>query len=388
MPRTRSVRSPLRSWTQATPPYRNSHPPRLAATSVLLILWFAATSWGGDPSLYFDVTPLVACRPLHDPEFETDSPGEELIEARCQVSVLASGEPGGTPDECLFHFFSPETHTRVQDFLPKTALVTDVVGTVRVSQGRERTQGLEFSTGAQFETVANAKASVSGSRHQSYSVSYDRLPPRETLTAVGTLGRGAGVYFKQRRTSQTSLEGAREFVLILRVPQGWRAGYLRLVCQARSFGAQGGRGDPLMAAASYLVPLFRAGDLEAKQAGELLFLREQQLIADAYEHRAAIGHARRPSVIHELLLADPKFPEEWLSIILRGNSRSGPEPFETRLPPSTIEKIARYRQSRTALSALSTAGKRSQDDRSSSRPRPPKPHDLADNSETKQREKP
>ncbi|HEY6563474.1 MAG TPA: hypothetical protein VIY86_03210, partial [Pirellulaceae bacterium] len=237
---------------------------RVFQSAVCLVVCVAGGVRATTTGLHFDVSPLVACVSVEDAMFSSATPQEELIEARCLVSVLTTDAQPGWLRECLFHFYSPEGHTRVHDYFPKSSLVSDIVGPIRVEQQRDKSQGLEITAGTALESPGHAEISGSAKRRQAYSLAYDLLPPRETLTAVGTLGRGAGVYFKQRQTSQSTLEGAREFVLILQVPKGWRAGYLRLVCQARNVRHAGDANPQLAASASFLIPLFAAGDVEAQ----------------------------------------------------------------------------------------------------------------------------
>lgn len=317
------------------------------ALGYLSVVPSTGTLLAGAPAFHFDVSPQVACTRYSDPAFAYAAPQEELIEARCQVSVLTTDLATGSLRECLFHFYSPDGRMRVHDYLPKTALVTDIVGPIRVEQERDRTQGLQLSTGTAVESLGHLEVTGSANRRQAYSLAYDRLPPRETLAAVGTLGRGAGVYFKQARTSQTSLEGAREFVLILRVPRGWRAGYLRLVCQARK--ADGDRQPELAASASFLVPLHAAGDVEAQAAAEQLFLAERHLVAESQRQQRAIQQASRPSLAYELNFKEPRVPENWLGEILRRPPGHPGMGFESYLPPTVQKSIAHYRHCLASL---------------------------------------
>lgn len=303
----------------------------------------------------FDATPLVTCLRVDDPVFERQAMDERLIEARCQVSVLALGVPEASLQECLFHFYSPELHTRVYDYLPKTTLVSDVVGNLRVSQNDERSRGLQVSAGAEAASHAQAEISGSANRRHAYSLSYEQLPPLETLSAVGTLGRGAGAYFKQRRTTQSSLEGSREFVLHLQVPKAWRGGYLRLVCQARAVPRHADHEGPLLGSATFLVPLYLAGDTEAKNGARGLWQMEQALIAAAERGSDPLRKASRPTLLHELALTEPKFPDNWLSLILRSPAEADEFGFERALPAGVREALGKYRAVKRRFNQLATS---------------------------------
>jgi hypothetical protein len=262
---------------------------------------------------------------------------------------------GQSLQECLFHFFSPEPHTRVHDYFPKTLLVTDVLGSVRIQQSQERAVGTEAKIGTSIQGVGEVEVGGSLERRHAYSLAYDRLPPLETLTAVGTLGRGSGVYFKQRQTSQNSLEGSREFILVLRVPQGWSAGYLRLVCQARTSRHADASDAHLAASQSFLLPLYAAGDLQAKQAALELQNAEMNLWNEVLAQQESIRRANRPTVAHELLLVDPVLPENWLSQIIRHAASAPPLSFERRLPPPVQAALEQYRSSKRSFDELAGA---------------------------------
>ena len=302
-------------------------------------------------SIHFDVSPQASCQAIVDEEFSATVPNEQLIEVRCQVSVLATDLRRESLSECLFHFFSPEPHTRVHDYFPKTRLATDIVGSLHVQQDQEDSAGAQLHVGSHIEPAVQLDATGGGNRRHAYSLSYDRLPPMEALTAVGTLSRGAGVYFKQKRSTQTSLEGSREFVLVLRVPAGWRAGYLRLVCQARA--TSDGRSERLAASSSFLLPLYLAGDAEAKGAAIQLHQTEQQLLFQSQRQHAALRRASRPTVIHELSLADPVIPSDWLNQVIRSPAAAAPLPFESRLPDTLRQLVAEYHQIKVNLAAWS-----------------------------------
>jgi hypothetical protein len=75
------------------------------------------------------------------------------------------------------------------------------------------------------------------------------------------------LFFKFKPSSQSTLEGSREFSAVLAVPSEWRAGVVVVSCQAR-----GRQPRYLIPAAersqhrTFLVALHQAGDDEARQA--------------------------------------------------------------------------------------------------------------------------
>jgi hypothetical protein len=61
----------------------------------------------------------------------------------------------------------------------------------------------------------------------------NRLPPKHAVVVSGTSSEGRGVFFKLKRSSQTSLEGVHELSVAFAVPANWRAGEVQVSCSAR-----------------------------------------------------------------------------------------------------------------------------------------------------------
>jgi hypothetical protein len=122
------------------------------------------------------------------------------------------------------------------------------------------------------------------------TVRYELAPPQETLIASGTLQRSRAVYFKLRPAAQVTLEGAKEFTLVLRTPHGWRADSLHVRCQAirRIRTMLSGRDQQTTAGGGeFAVALYAAGDEEAKAlAGEFV-------AADGRLRRAVTAYMRQ-----------------------------------------------------------------------------------------------
>ncbi len=60
----------------------------------------------------------------------------------------------------------------------------------------------------------------------------NRLPPKHVVVVSGTYAEGRGVFFKLKRTSQTSLEGVHELAVTFVAPRTWRAIALEIECNA------------------------------------------------------------------------------------------------------------------------------------------------------------
>lgn len=310
---------------------------------------FAGT--GDGQVLQFDTNPSVACQEVADGAFAASVPGEKLIRVDCHISVLGIHRER-TLDECLFHFYSPEFHTRVQDYSPKTIVATDVVGNIQVQSEHVQSQGVRLGVEGDASNFLHANATANHETNSAENRSFEVLPPRELVTAAGTLGRGSGVYFKIRRTSQQSLEGTHLFSLILRVPSMWRAGYLRLHCQGFTDETRL-QPSQMLAQSAFMIPLYLVGDTEAKQQATRLMSAEQSLIAAVREHQGAIQKVNRPSLLHEVALKSPQLPDQWLVTLLRQPANAPAEPFEYILPPEIRQQMAELRSEKQKMSEFS-----------------------------------
>jgi len=293
----------------------------------------------------FDASPIVACRDVSTEEFLVEYPGEQLLEARLDISMLVpSGSRTGVA-ECQYQFHAPERRLVVDSFLPRTTLASDVVGNINVQQSKGVALDQQLSIGGRYESIVKGELELGGRSNKSAAYDYQLLPRREILTASGTVARGSGVYFKLRQTPQTTLEGSHEFVLFFRVPTSWRADYLRAVCQARS---QEGK---ICGQTSFLIPLYIHGDTRARSMAAELRDYEQQLIATASQYRHAVRRASRPTFAHELSLIQPNIPATWLSQVVTSPATQA-ESFESSLPSAVRAAIGSYRQAKKALAAL------------------------------------
>jgi hypothetical protein len=294
----------------------------------------------------FDASPSVACRPVTSDEFKQTHPEEMVVEARVQISTLIY--EGGADElvELFYQFTSPEQSSEIVDYLPKTTLGSQYAGNIAVENSDEHRDELTVGATGQFNSIVQANAGAIHGTIGRSAVKYEMLPPQELLTAAGTMYRGTGVYFKLRRSAQVSLEGAREFVLMLRVPAGWRGDYVRLACEAR-----GAAGKPKSAA--FLVPLYLAGDLQAQGSAEKLGKAERRLLQVARANQREISRRSQPTLAHEWALVDPKIPSNWLSLVAhRPLHDDSTLQFERYLPAEVVQASQEYQRAKRELHAL------------------------------------
>jgi hypothetical protein len=363
-------------WASVCHKHRSSHPPgsvvagrskswlvmgSLVAVSVWLappVGWEGQVLWarGEIPAVQFDVSGSVACRDVTPDDFAERNSDERLVEARFQVSTFFGS---GDPDELLQFLYtldSPRKTVRIVDYEPKTTLESDVAGNVGIEKKKEKTFTLGLGLSGNAQHLIHADASGNAATKTLNSVKYDLLPPKELLAASGTLLRGHGVYFKLRPSEQTTLEGAKEFVVVLRVPRDWQADYVHLHCQAtahRRGGLQSSSDGITCGEASFVLALYLEGDDAARRTAEYFVQRDMQLRRGIRLHHDEIRKRAYPSLAHKIggffEVVAPEIPADWYrDVIYGGASRSEPS-YIRQLPPEVADAARQYLASKRAL---------------------------------------
>ena len=305
------------------------------------------------PQVHFDVSRTVACQVIPEETQKLEQPGELLVQARVSVSLLVYRGEAEDIDECLYQFGSATSSIQIVDYRPRTTMDSSVTGNIRVQQSEDRSSQLNLNVTGGFELV-QAGGGGSQSKAARSAVEYELLPPREMVAAAGTTGRGRGVYFKLRRTDRVSLEGSRDFLIKMRVPIEWRGGSFRAYCQAVQ---RTQRGTEIIGTGSYVIPLYLAGDSEAKRRAEILSHSEQRLYAIASKNQREVQRRSRPTIAHELAFVEPRIPAKWLQQVLEQPLPTGRRlGFESRLPSELQASIDEYRTARRSLTQLRSDG--------------------------------
>jgi hypothetical protein len=308
----------------------------------------ASTALAGLPRIRFDAAPLVGCRDVTTDEFRAMHPDERLMEAKFTVSSLIVHGDEDDLVQYFYRFDSPLRTVQVIDQLPNTTVASPIAGNVGVEKKGERTKSLGVVASGSFEHLLNVTGNGGLGTKDTSSVRYELLPPQELVASSGTLNRGATAFFKLKPTQQSSLEGAREFVLIFRVPAEWRADVMLARCSAtgvdrnviRQLDENGVSGSD-----RFVVALYLDGDKEAKQRAAAVAESERKLQSAAANHLAAIQKRAYPTVAHRLgvmlSLTEAKIPADWLHKVVEHPEEVQPHNL-LRLPDPVRRAASEY----------------------------------------------
>jgi len=346
-----------RSGKRGMPPF-SARIPLPAAIAVTLGLWLNVCH-AGSPRVQFDVAAMVGCRDVTPAEFAEVNPHERLFEARFQVSSLIRGGDEDGLAQYLYRIESPHGGFFVVDYLPKTTLATDVVGPVGIQNEREKTQSVGINVSGHYDNLVRGDASATRGTSIKSNVRYELLPPLELLASSGTIGREGGVYYKLRPSKRTSLEGAREFTIVLRVPHAWRGDFVRVRCEAAgrrtgilpTFENQGAWGM-----AEFLVALYAEGDGQAKRAAAQLVYSEQALRETVGRCRREIRRLAYPDISIKLgktpKFVGPKLSAGWIERFLSNPERTEAGDVYQHLPQEVRDALTRCSDAKGTLRRL------------------------------------
>jgi hypothetical protein len=304
--------------------------------------------------LRFDAVDLVSCRDVTTAEFAAAHPQERLVEGRFRVSALRTETTWPEGMQCMYQFLSPAGQLRIVDYHPKSEQATALAGNVAVEEKQERSSSLGLSVTGDFQRLVQGSAGSDLGSKSASSRRYELKPPLEVVLVSGTLERGTGVYFKLWPSPERGLEGAREFLIVMQVPDTWRGDVLFLRCEA-----QQSRHGKLHthAVARFVVGIHAAGDDRARQAAEELVRSEALLRRVVAENRRRIERQALPSLAHKvgalLDIYDPRIPDMWLEELVYGSIRVARQEYLEYLPSDVRRAAEQYLVAKQRMYGLS-----------------------------------
>lgn len=242
---------------------------------VFLTTAFGTASLGAEPAVEFDFAPLAAYREVEaesvDNGFQT-----KLVEVVLPISVRFRGVRVEDVHEIDVEIDASEAGLSVYSFSPTTQLHSDVVQAIHTTTTSQSARSFDATLGGELpvpvgDLVAHVTPSISAGvgSGEVNTEKLSRLPPKEAIVVSGTSSQGQGVFFKLKRSSQTSLEGVHELSVSFVVPEDWRGGEVRVACTARGQRKVLWIDQPTtFNHASTRVQLYRAGDAEMRESAE------------------------------------------------------------------------------------------------------------------------
>ncbi len=324
-----------------------------AAQALVISVFIASPALARTPIVRFDTTDVVSCRDVTTDEFAAANSHERLIEARFRVSALVDDGRLPADTHYVYRFLSPAGRLRVVDYQPKTEQTSKVVGNVSVERKKESSKSLGLSVSGSFETLLRGTAGADIGSKNAANIKYELKPPMEVVLVAGTVERSTGVYFKMRSSPDRALEGAREFLIVMRVPQTWRGDVMYVRCET-----QQNRHGKLVArhVTRFVVGLYAEGDEQARAAAEALVVTEALLRRTVTQHQKAIKKRSVPSLVHQVgVLLDvvhPRIPDLWLDRLIYGSTDTDQYDFYGYLPAAVRRTADEYRQAKRRMYQL------------------------------------
>jgi hypothetical protein len=187
------------------------------------------------PEVGFDVPARLSCRDVTTAEFLAANPEMRLVEVVAPVSLLLfHGEPGKV-DDMVLEIDGAAAGLKVHDYAPRTELASELAQPVEVKETISTDKSIAATIGAKLapEVCLTPTLTAGTSKAESATVTRSELPPKQAVVVSGTTGGRSGVYFKLRRSTQSTLEGERVFRVTFAAPADWEGGSVEVRCLAR-----------------------------------------------------------------------------------------------------------------------------------------------------------
>jgi hypothetical protein len=216
------------------------HPAVAKFASLILVAVLPAGAMADTPYVEFDFARTIECRDVTPLERVERYPQQRLVELVLPVSVRFRGVLPDDVDELMVEISGVAAGLRVFAFAPATQLASDIVQGVETTTTTKSARSLDATLGGNLpvpaaEVVAHISPSITAgaSSGETTTEKLNRLPPKHALVVSGTLLEGRGVFFKLKRSTQTSLEGLHELAVTFVAPAAWRGGEVHIACSAR-----------------------------------------------------------------------------------------------------------------------------------------------------------
>lgn len=296
-----------------------------------------------DQAVKFDVPGILAVS-VDPADLASDgSSADQLLQVVIPVSTELESHSKQNIDTFRFDIFWSQTAYSVLDYLPRTKTISEIQGEIATETTLESRSSLGLNLNADFQSLISGDTSAQVGSSDSVKKKFKQLPDQSILVASGTSHRGTGVFFRFHRSSQTVLEGGRELMVQFQVPHDWRAGVLRVNCFATgTTNIIGSWEHPFESARTFVVPIYRQGDLQAKAAA-IDFASAEQRLRQAWRSYEANKARSNPLPFSTFLVStsgsNTRLPPQWAHLLIQTGNDEYLARYRSQLP-LTLESSA------------------------------------------------
>jgi len=290
-----------------------------------------------DQAVKFDVPAIVAA-PVEPIGFAAHdgAEGDQLLQIVIPVSSEIRIQSKQSINAFRFDVFWNEIAYLVQDYSPKTQTISEVHGEISTETAKETKSGFGLRLNADLQSLVSGESNAEVGTTDSVTKKFKQLPNQSVLVASGTSHRGTGVFFRFHRSSQTAIEGGRDLMAQFVVPADWRAGVLRVNCFAiGSTNVFGAWANPFEMSRTFLVPVYRQGDSQAKTAA-VKFSETEQRLRLAWRSYQGARPKSKPLSFSTFLVStggeSNRLPQQWAHLLIQTGNNDYLEKYRSQLP--------------------------------------------------------
>ena len=274
-----------------------------------------------------------------------------LIEVHLPVSLNLVGGDRIEVDQMEIEIAWIRRRWQVTHFSPQTTLHSEIVGTVKVEQRQDQTNGLGVKLSSGYFDMVSGGGNAQHSRSKGETVRFEKTPPQRILVSAGTIQRGTGVRFRLHPSSTTTLEGSHELVVGFSVPADWRAGLLKVTCRVEGKRKiLGTFSESIEHGEAFTVPVYRAGDAECYREAMEMVEAEEALRAAWNRYQKQLG-AAESGWFGATSRGPAELPESWVWLLIQSGSDRWLENYARRLPAPVHATARQYVAARNRLLA-------------------------------------
>ena len=304
----------------------------------------------------FDVPIDVAADMVPIDVAERHTLAERLMQIVIPVSSEIHPQSKQSIETFRFDIFWGQTAYTVKDYFPQTQTYSAIQGDIATETAHETKSDFGLNLNANLESLLRGEATAETGASDSVKKKFKQLPDQSILVASGTSHRGTGVFFRFHHSSQTSLEGGRDLMVTFQVPQDWRAGVLRVNCFAvGTTNTFGGWENPYEVSRTFVVPVYRRGDQQAKAAAVKLAGAEQRL-RRAWRGYQATKPPAKPLIFSTFLVSTSnsprKLPSQWAHLLIQTGNDDYLEKYRSQLPAELEATADNFVAARQAFDQL------------------------------------